>query len=527
MVNLVKQWFPNGVAVWQQVIVPKLAFLNWLTPAPDSADYQAWRDRFMVDRLRVTLWVALPCFLTLASFHIYFVLFQTEQLRSDLARVYGDGAIAEPLRDATVMSCLWTFVLLLVWLIIFHRTAWGVRHPIWTFLGFSWSLTLTTPIISSLYGLPEFPDTFVFLAQAVLIPVHWRLHLVAQLLPIAYFAIGYPLLGITTLGDRSIYDIYSIGVFANLFWVCLICDLAVYLYERLKRSEFESQRQLRIFLHSVTHDLRTPVMGTKMLLTHLLANPDQQVPVNRMVLERLQEGSDRQMTLINSLLEAHQIEVHPFSLHRESIHLSDVVESVLADLDALLEKHQIHIENQIGKDLPPIYADANQLWRVLCNLISNTMKHNPQGIQVTLSAKVVEGRVTEATAPRSHTLRSRLRAHPRKQSVTHPDDPNCLLMRCGRRSPLPFATVPMLHVSIQDTGLGISPQQCDRLFELYARGARARYTPGLGLGLYLCRQIITAHNGEIGVISRPNEGATFWFTIPLYRKPLPVSASKA
>ncbi|MEM9767483.1 MAG: sensor histidine kinase, partial [Cyanobacteria bacterium P01_D01_bin.71] len=57
--------------------------------------------------------------------------------------------------------------------------------------------------------------------------------------------------------------------------------------------------------------------------------------------------------------------------------------------------------------------------------------------------------------------------------------------------------------------------QRSRLFELYARGRQSRYIPGLGLGLYLCKQIITAHGGDIGVVSQPGRGSLFWFTLPL------------
>ena len=63
-------------------------------------------------------------------------------------------------------------------------------------------------------------------------------------------------------------------------------------------------------------------------------------------------------------------------------------------------------------------------------------------------------------------------------------------------------------------------EQCANLFELYTRGAATRCTTGLGLGLYLCRQIVTAHGGEIEVISSPDAGATFCFTLPVSAAPI-------
>lgn len=63
----------------------------------------------------------------------------------------------------------------------------------------------------------------------------------------------------------------------------------------------------------------------------------------------------------------------------------------------------------------------------------------------------------------------------------------------------------------------MSQEMCDRLGQLYVRGKEARYSSGLGLGLYLCRQIITAHGGDIQVQSRSGEGTTFGFTLPLQK----------
>jgi signal transduction histidine kinase len=187
--------------------------------------------------------------------------------------------------------------------------------------------------------------------------------------------------------------------------------------------------------------------------------------------------------LINSLLEAHHTEVQGVQLTCEPLSLRSIVVSALSDLLPVLEQHQINLQDHISANLPLILGDAHQLWRVYCNLITNAIKHNPNGITVTLTAEVVE-----PEHRRKKPLQSQLQ---------------CLSKK------------PWLRCSVQDTGVGIEPQQCQVLFDLYSRGSRARYMPGLGLGLYLCKQIITAHGGQMGVNSARGKGTVFWFTLPL------------
>lgn len=71
-----------------------------------------------------------------------------------------------------------------------------------------------------------------------------------------------------------------------------------------------------------------------------------------------------------------------------------------------------------------------------------------------------------------------------------------------------------IRCTVSDNGKGMTQQQCDRLFERYTRRTHARQTLGLGLGLYICRQIVEAHGGEIGVLSQLGHGTAFWFTVP-------------
>jgi signal transduction histidine kinase len=130
----------------------------------------------------------------------------------------------------------------------------------------------------------------------------------------------------------------------------------------------------------------------------------------------------------------------------------------------MLVDNQATLINLVTADLPLVNADPTQVWRVFSNLIVNAIKHNPPGLHVKINAIPQDDKI--------------------------------------------FCTV-------NDNGVGISQQQSDRLFDLYFRGGSIRNSLGLGLGLYLCKQIITAHGGEIGVKSGLEKGATFWFTLPM------------
>jgi signal transduction histidine kinase len=114
-------------------------------------------------------------------------------------------------------------------------------------------------------------------------------------------------------------------------------------------------------------------------------------------------------------------------------------------------------------------------------VISNAINHNPPGLLITLDAVVVD-----QFAGRSHNFSKTIF----KESGS------------------------MLKVIVQDNGVGISPHQKDNIFEPYSRTQQSQYQPGLGLGLYICRQIVLAHGGEIG-LDCIQPGVRFWFTLPL------------
>ncbi|MBF2027741.1 MAG: PAS domain-containing sensor histidine kinase [Oscillatoriales cyanobacterium C42_A2020_001] len=217
------------------------------------------------------------------------------------------------------------------------------------------------------------------------------------------------------------------------------------------------------FLHAVSHDLRTPMMGMRLVLQNLQKKVEDPIAVSHSVLERMVQSLDRQLAMIRSLLDAQSSDVRGISLTYESLNLGELVTAIVEDLAPLLSQNQATLSNHISSHLPPALVDPAQIRRVLENLLTNALQHNPPGLHLTLTAQ------------------------------TDGD---------------------FIRFCVQDNGIGMAQEECDSLFDRYVRGARARRAVGVGLGLYLCKQIIMAHGGEIGVTSAPGKGATFWFTLP-------------
>ena len=440
-----------------------------LYPPAESPDFQAWKQKLFRDRLKICFWIWFICWIAFAiKDFIQIYNLESEYVKNIIAE-YGIPRL-KMYRHRTIYS------------FVVNASSWSIQGYRWLkdgykryttliFLNLFWTLTLYYLIVGTLFGEPYLGDArhwvSIFLGLAILIPVCWRIHLTAQLVLIVYYVGVIPVLGILNVIEVKIPYIVDPETLVPLLLSCPISTLSVAMYERSQRQEFESRRELKVFLHSVTHDLKTPVMASLIVLDNILQQPGSEITLDRSILERLYQGSDRTFRIVDSLIEAHSTEVNGIKLVPQSCRIQDLVNSVLIDLQPVLLQHRALVNNHLQNNLPDIWADPIQLWRVLNNLIGNALKHNPNRVCITIAATVENN---------------------------------------------------YLHLSVSDDGVGISATQSDRLFKLYTRGKRSRYMPGLGIGLYLSQQIITAHNGEIGVISNLGHGSTFWFTVPCQPK---------
>lgn len=227
----------------------------------------------------------------------------------------------------------------------------------------------------------------------------------------------------------------------------------------------ESQKQREKFVATLTHDLKTPIKAEFRIFELLLAErfgpltEDQKLVVNEML------RSNRFMyQMVDNLLTAFKFEEGQMVLRMETIDLNELVSStVMLDLTGLAQDKAQSLTMDLQTDMPPIPADALEIKRVIYNLVQNAINYTPKG------GKIV--------------VKSRFNGH-------------------------------KAYITVEDTGPGIEETIQKSLFEPYASMAKRYRHIGTGLGLYISRKIIEAHQGELSVDSRLGEGSRFTFSLP-------------
>jgi two-component system sensor histidine kinase KdpD len=228
----------------------------------------------------------------------------------------------------------------------------------------------------------------------------------------------------------------------------------------------ESERLRNSLLAALSHDLRTPLTVLVGLAESLCLTKPELSAVQRETAEAITEEAHRMSALVSNLLDMARIESGGVKLNLEWQPLEEVTGTALDATRGILKQHRIEV--RLPPDLPLVRFDALLIERVLVNLLENAAKYTPAGSTVTIAAEVVA------------------------------DD---------------------LSVSVSDNGPGLPIGREDAVFEKFTRGHRESATPGVGLGLAICRAIIESHGGKIHGLNRPGGGASFNFTLPLGHPP--------
>jgi len=241
---------------------------------------------------------------------------------------------------------------------------------------------------------------------------------------------------------------------------------------RAKEAAEESTRAKGIFLATMSHELRTPMNGV-LGCTQLLKDTsltDQQ----RELIETMHRSADALLTLVNDILDFSKIEAGKMTLEVADVNLRSLICDVTTLTEGLASKKGLTVSVQIDSDVPEEFrGDPIRLRQILFNLVGNAIKFTERG-QVTVTVSLKQGR-TEGS-----------------DSV-------------------------VLQWRIQDTGIGMTPEQQARLFQAYAQAdaSTTRKFGGTGLGLMICHQLVQLMGGAITVESSIGQGSTFSYTTNL------------
>ncbi|RHA42342.1 PAS domain S-box protein [Cellulomonas rhizosphaerae] len=228
--------------------------------------------------------------------------------------------------------------------------------------------------------------------------------------------------------------------------------------------EREAARLKDQFVSLVSHELRTPLSSVLSYVDLILDGPDPLTDEQREFLLVVERNARRQLRLVSDLLLTAQLDAGRFTIAHQDVDLADVARATLAEAAPGAEGAGVtlHLEAE------PVHVpgDAMRLEQVVANLVSNAVKFTPRGGRID---------VRVAAAPAGGAV-----------------------------------------VSVADTGIGIAPDELDRLATRFFRASTAtqRAIPGIGLGLSIAKAIVEAHGGELTIASRVGEGTTFTFTLP-------------
>ncbi len=224
----------------------------------------------------------------------------------------------------------------------------------------------------------------------------------------------------------------------------------------------EVDRMKARFMTGITHELKTPIAAITMFIYSLIKSPNMEEAKRMDLLKRIQRQSELLNQLVENILHLSKLDSGMLQLQLAPIDLVEVTRDIVEELQPLAKNKSLGLSFNTGKEIITIDADKNQLSRVIRNLVENAIKYTLQG-------KVAVSLIQDERA----------------------------------------------KIEITDTGIGLTDEQMEKLFQRFYRADPSHNIPGTGLGLSIAREIAKLHKGDITVTSIANKGSTFTLSLPL------------
>jgi len=276
------------------------------------------------------------------------------------------------------------------------------------------------------------------------------------------------------LSPKNLYyrEVYKMAFILSVLGIALSSILIIVLIRidsAKNKSDMES-RHKSAFLANMSHEIRTPMNAITGMIT--IGKAASEIERKDYCFEKIQDASNHLLGVINDILDMSKIEANKFELAPVEFELEKILQQVVnVNNFRMDEKHQrfsVHIDSSIPRALK---GDDQRLAQVITNLLGNAVKFTPEQGCISLDARLVEKANNICT----------------------------------------------LQFSVSDTGIGIKPEQKDKIFQSFeqAETSTTRKYGGTGLGLAISKNIVGMMGGKISVQSEPGKGSVFTFTVKM------------
>jgi PAS domain S-box-containing protein len=248
--------------------------------------------------------------------------------------------------------------------------------------------------------------------------------------------------------------------------------------EQTNRDLMRRNQEIQSFYHTLSHELKTPLTSAREFISILMEGLAGPVTETQQEYLGVALDSCNQLRVcINDLLDATRLETGKLTLQLQPASLTGLIQRILTAMGPRAAEKKLALIDELQPELPPVPMDETRITQVVTNLLNNAIKHTRPG--------------------------------------------GTIIVRAGQSTDRPQ----LVEVSVTDTGCGIPPEECERIFDrLYQiKAGDASNEQGVGLGLYLCRELVQLHGGGIQVESEVGRGSTFSFFLPMDRRWLQTS----